>query len=84
MKADTYRAYEREPGLSKHTRLDHERAQQFAKKFKVNWTWLLLGDGSPFDKESDAVLRIVKAMTGRSFEQQSDVADLVERLLRAG
>lgn len=37
MKKDTYSAYEREPGKSKHTQLDHQSAIRFAKKFKVSW-----------------------------------------------
>lgn len=83
LKPDTYRAYEREPGRSKHTALDHQRAMAFAKKFKVSWTWLLLAEGSPEDAD-DALTRIVRALEGRTADQQATVADLVERLLKAG
>jgi SOS-response transcriptional repressor LexA len=46
MKQHTYRAYEREPGASKHTPLDHQRAVQFARKFGVSWQWLLTGENN--------------------------------------
>jgi len=48
MDQNTYSAYEREPGKSKHIEMDHERAVQFARKFKCNWVWLLTGADTPF------------------------------------
>lgn len=47
MKFGTYAAYEREPGQSKHTVMDHQHAISFARKFKCDWVWLLTGEGSP-------------------------------------
>jgi len=44
----TYSAYERRPDSSKHIPLSHQRAIQFAKKFKVRWQWLLIGEGEPW------------------------------------
>ena len=83
VKKDTYTAYEREPGKSKHTSLDHQRAIQFARKFRVSWEWLLLGEGSPFDKLSSAAQeRVLRAMAGAAEEDQERVAEAVEALLR--
>jgi hypothetical protein len=49
MEAGTYRAYEREPGSSKNTRLTYEMAQKFANKFQINSQWLYNKLGTPFD-----------------------------------
>ena len=56
MKEGTYAAYERSPGTSKFTVLDHERAMQFGRKYKVSWVWLLTGEGSPDDLAPDIQL----------------------------
>lgn len=85
VKPHTYRAYERPPGSSKHTRLDDQRAIQFARKFGVNWEWLLLGTGSPEGgAHSPAQERVVSAMSNASPEEQDRIAAAVEVLLRTG
>ena len=83
MKKDTYTAYERAPGTSKHTDLDHQRAIQFGRKFKVSWTWLLAAEGTPFDRASSpAQERVLSAMAGAAEDQQERVAEAVEALLK--
>jgi hypothetical protein len=83
MKEDTYTAYERRPGSSKHTALTHGRAAQFATKFKVNWIWLLTGVGTPTDSVlTGAQLRVVTAMKDASPAQQERIATAVEALLK--
>lgn len=69
MLENTYSAYERPIGASKHTDLDASRARQFGKKFKVSWIWLLFGEGTPFDSE------------GAAFSPEAlSTAELVDRL----
>lgn len=82
---NTYSAYERPPEASKSTRLEHQRAIQFGRKFKVSWTWLLAGEGTPFDKDaSPAQQRILSAMADLDDERQDQVAQAVEILVRTG
>lgn len=83
MKKDTYTAYEREPGSSKTTAMDHQAAMSFGKKYKVSWTWLLLGQGSPFERVvTEAQQRVIDAMARAEDADQDRVADAVEALLR--
>lgn len=83
MKKDTYSAYEREPGSSKHTAMDHQAAIKFARKYKVSWTWLLLGDGNPFDRPTnDFQQRVLNAMSESDEEAQDRIASAVEALVR--
>ena len=85
MKETTYASYEREPGASKHTPLDHQRAIQFARKFKVAWEWLLVGDGAPFEQRlTPAQERALAAMRGASEEEQERAAAVLEAMLRTG
>lgn len=85
MKKDTYTAYEREPGKSKHTTLDHQSAIRFAKKFKVSWEWLLIGQGTPFTKSlTSAQQRTLNAMAEASEPEQELAARLVETALKTG
>lgn len=85
LKANTYRTYERRPDSSKHTALDHQNAAKFAKKFKVSWVWLLTGEGGPFDDQlPEAQQRVLSAMQDAPAEKQAVVADMIERLLKAG
>jgi hypothetical protein len=80
---ETYGAYERAPGSSKHTRLDHQRAIQFGRKFKVSWTWLLLGEGTPFDDIlTPAQERVIAAMKSVDEADQERAADAVEAFLK--
>lgn len=85
IKPHTYRAYERRPDSSKHTRLDDQRAIQFARKFGVNWEWLLLGSGTPTSgAHTPAQERVVSAMSGATAEEQDRIAAAVEVLLKTG
>lgn len=85
MKKDTYTAYEREPGKSKTTGLDHQRAIQFGRRFKVSWEWLLVGAGNPFSGvQTPAQERVVSAMSGATEDEQERVAAAIEALLKTG
>lgn len=85
MKKDTYSAYERAPDKSKVTGMTHQRAMQFARKFKVSWEWLLNGKGTPFSKpQTLAQERVLTAMSEAPEEEQDRVAAAVEALLRTG
>lgn len=88
MKENTYSAYERPPGSSKHTDLDHQRASTFAKKFGVDWKWLLTGEGEPIQVKpkppsgpKERLLRAVDeaASTDPDFDSK---ADAIVQLLR--
>lgn len=83
MKPVTYRAYERSPKSAKHTPLDHQRAAQFAQKFKVDWTWLLTGAGTPWGEDEQRA-RVMRAFDSVAEDRREEVADAIERLLRAG
>lgn len=85
MKEGTYRAYERPPDASKHIALDYQAAIRFGRKFRVSWTWLLTGEGTPFDDQlPEHQERVLRAMAAADEEKQKAVADMVEALLRAG
>lgn len=85
IKAGTYRAYERQPGSSKHIGLDHQTAARFAKKFGVNWTWLLTGEGSP-DAADDTLTpverRMIDALREAPEARQAAAADAIIQLLK--
>ena len=85
MKAGTYRAYEREPGSSKHIDLDHQAAIRFGRKFKISWKWLLLGEGSPFDEDElpRTQERVIRVMTGMPEEDQEALAAMVESFAKS-
>lgn len=84
MKGGTYRAYERAPGTSRHTPLNHEMARKFARKFGVSWVWLLTGEGEPFEASESRLERALFAAMEAPDEQQDLIADVVERILKAG
>lgn len=85
MKEGTYRAYEREPGSSKSTPLDHQKAIQFGRKFKVSWRWLLLGTGTPSDEAIGAEQeRVLEAMAQLDPDRQRMIAEMVEGMLLTG
>lgn len=82
IKESTYTAYERRPDSSKHTKLTHQAAATFAKKFRVNWLWLLTGQGTPETEEiTQPQARILAATAAASLEEQERVANAVEALL---
>jgi hypothetical protein len=84
MKKDTYSAYERAPGTSKHTSLDHQTAIAAGRKFKVSWTWLLVAEGTPFDRPTtEPQRRAIDAMRAVPEERQAAVADAIEALLKS-
>jgi hypothetical protein len=51
----TYRSYERRPDQAGARMFDHQVAARLARKFKVSWKWLLLGEGTPDDAQSPAM-----------------------------
>lgn len=85
IKPHTYRAYERRPDSSKHIALDHQRAIQFARKFGVNWEWLLTGSGRP-DKAEEALTprerRMIDALREAPEDRQAAAADAIIQLLK--
>jgi hypothetical protein len=85
MKKDTYSAYEREPDKSKSTKMDHQRAMQFGRKFKVNWEWLLNAKGTPFSgPKTLAQERVMTAMADAPEDEQERIASAVEAWLNKG
>lgn len=84
IKDGTYRAYERPPGTSKHSSFDHQLAIQFSRKFKVSWSWLLTGEGTPFDQLEPMQQRVVRAMAALDESRQEAIAEMVEAMLRTG
>lgn len=81
MQQNTYTAYERSPEGSKHTPLDHQRAMQFGRKFKVNWVWILTGEETPFNRTS-AQVRALELLAGAPEETQEEVVDMLEAVLK--
>jgi len=85
LRPHTYRAYERNPDASKYTRLDDQRAIQFARKFGVNWIWLLTGEGrpdTPDDSLSPTERRVIDALREAPKDRQTAVADAITQLLK--
>lgn len=83
MKDGTYRAYERAPGSSKTITMDHQQAIFFARKFNVDWTWLLTGDGTPFDGQlTDEQARVVEVMGQVTADEQKALAAMVEAFIQ--
>jgi hypothetical protein len=85
MGENTYSAYERDPSASKTTRLnDPQRAIQFGRKFRVSWSWLLTGEGTPFDRPANPPQeRVIRAMSAFPEDRQDDLANAVEALLKS-
>lgn len=81
MRENTYSAYERAPDSSKHSALDHHHAIQFGRCFKVNWAWLLTGDGSPF-APTLADQRAARLLAQAKEEDREMVLDMLEAALR--
>lgn len=80
----TYRAYERQPDSSKHIPLNHVHAFHFAKRLGVRWEWLLKGEGEPWQDEDENIDRVLTVMHNADPAKRKDIADLIERLLKAG
>ena len=83
----TYRAYERPPGTSKHIDLSHQKAIQFARKFGVNWAWLLSGMGQPDEGAASELTaierRVIDALREAPEARQTAVADAITQLLKS-
>jgi hypothetical protein len=80
----TYRSFEGPEDRSKFTPINHQRAIEFGRKFKVSWVWLLTGEGAPDRVElNEPQQRIVTAMRDATDEKQQAIADVVERMLKA-
>ena len=83
MQENTYSAYEREPGSSKWTAMDHQRAIEFGRKFKVSWTWLLVQEGTPFEVPlTDAQRRALSVMGSAEEDDQERAAKVIETMLK--
>lgn len=81
MQENTYAAYERAPGSSKNTPLDHQRAVQFGRKFKINWVWILTGDETPFQRTPSQV-RALELMAEVPEDEQERVVEIISAALR--
>ena len=85
MEENTYSAYERPPGdpatKRKSTPINHQRAIQFGKKFKVNWVWILTGEETPFER-TEAQTRAVELMAALDEENQERVVGVVEDVIK--
>lgn len=83
----TYRRYERSPESANHSALDHQKAIQFSRKYKVSWTWLLTGAGSP-DAPDDGLnpdeRRMIDALREAPKARQAAAADAIIQLLKLG
>lgn len=77
----TYRAYEREPGSSKHIPLDHQSALHFGRRLGVRWEWLLVGDGAPWIDEDENRERVMRAYDQVPKNRRAEIAEAIERLL---
>ena len=85
MRPNTYTGYERSPDSSKHTKLDHQSAIRFARKFGVRWQWLLVGEGAPFDEGppvTDPMKRVLENMSVVPLERQEAIANAIEALVK--
>lgn len=78
---NTYSAYERAPESSKHTALDHHRAIQFGRKFKINWVWILTGEDTPFTR-TPAEQRAAQLLADASEDEQEMAVDVMAAALR--
>jgi hypothetical protein len=82
LQENTYSAYERSPGDGrKHTPLSHQRAVEFARKFKVSWVWLLTGDETPFSR-TPAQQRAMLLLSKVTEDEQEEAVDVMETILR--
>lgn len=83
----TYRRYERSPESANHSALDHQKAIQFSRKYKVSWIWLLTGEGSP-DEQDDSLSpeerRMIDALREAPKARQAAAADAIIQLLKLG
>lgn len=82
IKEGTYNAYEGQPGVrSKVAKPPLVKVQHMAKKFRVRWEWLLLGEGEPWLPEADSPKARAKAAIDQATDDQAEAAaDLLERL----
>jgi len=81
----TYRRYERSPESANHSALDHQKAIQFARKYKVNWIWLLTGEGTPYDRDDNLNAeerRMIDALREAPKDRQAAAADAIIQLLK--
>lgn len=83
LKPVTYRSYER-PTSEAGRGMKPQQAQQFARKFKVSWTWLLMGEGTPAIEtqappELVEINRRIESMTDPA--QRTNALDLINGIL---
>lgn len=74
VKPGTYRTYECDP-TSEGREAPLSEYQRFARKYKVNWVWLVSGEGSPEDGAfGDERLRALAQKSGEVPEDKRDDA----------
>lgn len=78
----TYNAYEGVPGQrSKTATPPVVKMRHIAKKYRVRWEWLLLGEGEPWLPSKDSPKARAKAAIDEATDEQAEAAaDLLERL----
>ncbi len=87
MAENTYTTYERDPAKSTSARgFDPDLAVKFGRKFKIAWTWLLTGDGTPWDVVVSSVSpeqeQLLEMTRGRTAEELQPVVDFVQAAMR--
>lgn len=81
MEVGTYSQYERAPDSSRSVALNHQLAIAAGRKFKVSWTWLLVGEGTPFDRPAtEHQRRAIELMADLSDEKQDAFVKALENL----
>jgi hypothetical protein len=87
LQENTYTTYERAPAKSSGARgFSPTLAVKFGKKFKVAWTWLLTGEGTPWDVVVSGVSpeqeQLIELTQGRTADELQPVVDFVQAALR--
>lgn len=82
IKPGTYRTYER--GVDDGGRVPPiKEGQKLAKKFKVNWVWLLSGQGKPTDTEEEnpRIQEIARRVSEIPADKRDDALNAVEAVI---
>jgi transcriptional regulator with XRE-family HTH domain len=79
MEEGTYSQYERAPGTSRWATLNHQLAIAAGRKYKVSWTWLLVGEGTPFDRPAtEQQRRAIELMADLPEDKQDALVKAIE------
>ena len=90
MKRGAYRLYEQDPARGKASALSADKAIEFARRLRVRWQWLLLGEGAPWPEDeagrkwSPSTQRVAEMIESASEADQERIAAVVEAMLRTG